>query len=294
MTQRWRAIQYVSAQPDHDRRHRQSPRSSSCNSSTSPGCLWGRRDGVKIPGAAGLRLAGVAGAPWPGLAGLCGFPPSRADARWRMRWCGRPLTSYLFGGPDPVHKSDAGSCLEGCELVLRARGPDFRLPLAPAGGRDRYRILMIGERDGRGRGRAAVLRAGRRDRHRQAEVMVTIRVPSETRRGGRAAGDPGVRHHAPAAAGAGGLAALLAGGAGRDGGHQRLLEAGVLPAGAGGLRLPALPGVAGQGAARAAEDRQAGLGLAGEDHRAGVAGRAASCPRRTSAGCAPIPATAGG
>ena len=39
-------------------------------------------------------------------------------------------------------------------------------------------------------------------------VMVTIRVPSETRKGGRAAGDPGVRHHAAGAAGAGGLAAV--------------------------------------------------------------------------------------
>ena len=37
---------------------------------------------------------------------------------------------------------------------------------------------MMGERDGRGRGRAAVLRAGRRDRHRQAAGSVTIRVPA--------------------------------------------------------------------------------------------------------------------
>ena len=64
--------------------------------------------------------------------------------------------------------------------------------------------------------------------------MVTIRVPSEARRA-RAAGDPQVRHHAPGAAGAGGLAALLAGGESGHGVHLRLLEAGVLPAGAGGL-----------------------------------------------------------
>ena len=70
-------------------------------------------------------------------------------------------------------------------MVLRARGSDFRLPPAPAGGRDRYRSLIVGDHDAGGRGRAAVLRAGRRDRHRQAEVMVTIRVPSETRKGGR-------------------------------------------------------------------------------------------------------------
>ena len=41
----------------------------------------------------------------------------------------------------------------------------------------------------------------------KATVMVTIRVPSETRKGGRAAGDPGVRDHPAGAAGAGGLAA---------------------------------------------------------------------------------------
>ena len=189
-----------------------------------------------------------------------------------MRWCGRPLTSNHRGGPDPGHKPDAGSCLEGCELALRARGPDFRLPPAPAGGRDRYRILMIGDRDGRGRGRAAVLRAGRRDRHRQAAGQRHDPGAQRHPPGRPAAGDEGVRHHPPPAAGDGGLAALLAGGAGRDGGHQRLLEAGVLPAGAGGPGLPALPGVAGQGAARAAEDRPAGLRLAGQDHRAGIAG----------------------
>ena len=64
----------------------------------------------------------------------------------------------------------------------------------------------------------------------KAEVMVTIRVPSETRKGGPAAGDPEVRDHQERTAGAGGLAAGLAGGADRDGVHQRLLEAGALPA----------------------------------------------------------------
>ena len=111
----------------------------------------------------------------------------------------------------------------------------------------------------------------------KAEVMVTIRVPSETRKGA-AAGDPEVRDHQERTAGAGGLAAGLAGGAGRDGVHQRLLEAGALPAGAGGFRLPAVSGVAGQGAARAAEDGQAGLGVAGEDHRAGITGRVLFVP----------------
>ena len=96
-----------------------------------PRVPWGRRDGVKIPGAAGLRLAGVPG----GLAGVSAL--IGRGRRWKMRWCGRPLTSNHHGGPDPGHKPDAGSCPEGCELALRARGPDFRLPSAPAGGRDR-------------------------------------------------------------------------------------------------------------------------------------------------------------
>jgi hypothetical protein len=52
-------------------------------------------------------------------------------------------------------------------------------------------------------------------------IMVTIRVPSESRKGGPAAGDPGVRHYQEGTAGAGGLAADLAGGADRDGVHVR-------------------------------------------------------------------------
>ena len=115
-----------------------------------------------------------------------------------------------------------------------------------------------------------------------------------TPRAGAAAGDPRVRHHAPPAAGDGGLAALLGRGTGRDGGHVGLLEAGVLPAGAAGPGSPALPGVAGQGAARATEDRQAGLGLAGEGHRAGVASRVVRAARRHQAAAHryPLPAEA--
>ena len=66
----------------------------------SPGCLRGRRDGVKIPGAAGLRLAGAAGAARLGLAGLCGVsalgayaqvedavvrPSADVESSWRAR-----------------------------------------------------------------------------------------------------------------------------------------------------------------------------------------------------------------
>src|SRR5690348_12888728 len=105
-----------------------------------------------------------------------------------------------MAGPTPGTSLNAGSCLVGCALALRARGPDFRLPPAPAGGRDRYRILMIGDRDGRGRGRAAVLRAGRRDRHRQAAGQRHDPGAQRHPPGRSAAGDERVRHHPPPAA----------------------------------------------------------------------------------------------
>ena len=153
-----------------------------------------------------------------------------------------------------------------------------------------YRIPMLGDRDGRGRGRAAVLRARRRDRHREAAGQRHDPGAERHPEGRAAAGDPGVRHHAPPAAGDGGLAALLGRDPRRDGGNQRLLEAGLLPAGTAGAGPPALPGVAGQGAARAAEERQAGLGSGWPGSPS--AGRCPrSCRRRTSGGCAPIPAT---
>ena len=119
-------------------------------------------------------------------------------------------------------------------------------------------------------------------------VMVTVRVPSETRR------EAGRRRPGSSAPRACSCWNWRTGcgpgrGAGRDGKHQRLLEAGVLPAGAAGLRLRAVPGVQGQGAARAAEDRASldSAWLAKVTERGSVAGR--SCRRRTSAGCAPIP-----
>ena len=103
-------------------------------------------------------------------------------------------------------------------------------------------------------------------------IMVTIRVPSDTRKGGRAqeTREFGTTRKELLAL-ADWLRCWQVEKAGMD--YLRLLEAGVLPAGAGGLRLHLVPGLAGQGAARAAEDRQAGLGVAGQDHRAGVAGR---------------------
>jgi len=52
---------------------------------------------------------------------------------------GRPLTSLLLGGLTPAISLNVGSRFQGCYMVPRARGPDFRLPTAPADGHDRYR-----------------------------------------------------------------------------------------------------------------------------------------------------------
>ena len=103
-------------------------------------------------------------------------------------------------------------------------------------------------------------------------VSVTIRVPSDTRKGGR---QQETREFGTTRRQLLEMADWLrCWGVTAPGWRQpRLLEAGLLPAGTAGAGSPALPGVAGQGAARAAEERQAGLGLAGQGHRAGVAGR---------------------
>jgi len=70
MSQRWRALQHVMLSPTTTG-DSQNPSSSSRNSSTSLGCLGGRRDGVK---SRELRVCGWLGlrAAWLGLAGLCG------------------------------------------------------------------------------------------------------------------------------------------------------------------------------------------------------------------------------
>ena len=103
----------------------------------------------------------------------------------------------------------------------------------------------------------------------KAKIMVTIGYPA-TGDGPAATGDPRVHCCPQGPAGAGGLAALLGGDPGRDGGHRGLLETGVFSAGAGGVRLRPLSRIPGQGPARRAEDGQAGLCVAGEDHRAGL------------------------
>jgi hypothetical protein len=86
-------------------------------------------------------------------------------------------------------------------------------------------------------------------------IMVTIRVPSETRKGGRQqeTREFGTTRRELLAL-ADWLRCWQVEKVGMES-TERLLEAGVLPAGAGGLRLHLVPGIAGQGAARAAQDR---------------------------------------
>ena len=103
----------------------------------------------------------------------------------------------------------------------------------------------------------------------KAEVEVTIRVPSDTRPGRRQQETRTFGTTRRRAAGAGGLAALLGRDQGRDGGHRRLLETGVLRAGITRVRLRAVQRRAGQGPAGQAQDRPGRLGLARQDHRAG-------------------------
>ena len=78
--------------------------------------------------------------------------------------------------------------------------------------------------------------------------------------GGR---DPQLRHYQAGGAGAGGLAALLAGARGGDGGNQRLLEGPVLPAGGRGVRVRAGRRQAGQEPAGTAQEGSGRLALAG-------------------------------
>src|ERR1035437_10129402 len=60
----------------------------------------------------------------------------------------------LLAGPTPCKSLNAGSrFLQGCDMALRARGPDFRLPTAPADGHDRYRRFIVGGWDARRGGR---------------------------------------------------------------------------------------------------------------------------------------------
>lgn len=69
----------------------------------------------------------------------------------------------------------------------------------------------------------------------KAALTVCLRVPHDDKPGHRRQEVPGACHDHPVAGGASRPAACCWGDAGRDGGHQRLLEAGVLPAGSRGF-----------------------------------------------------------
>lgn len=107
----------------------------------------------KITAVAGWRLARIAGARWRphGLACASFLLAGREGG---YGWCGRLLTSVDLGELGLVAEPDAGSRLEGSELALQARGPDSRLPSAPAGavpGRVGMQLLsspMVGLRPG--------------------------------------------------------------------------------------------------------------------------------------------------
>jgi hypothetical protein len=89
------------------------------------------RAGQRVPGRVGLNLV-------PGT-GRCGD------------WvCGRPLTSFLFGGLDPVEKSDAGSLVfRAAEWCFEPADQISLMPQAPADDRDRNCPLIVGAIDGR-------------------------------------------------------------------------------------------------------------------------------------------------
>jgi len=88
-------------------------------------------------------------------------------AVWRLV-CGRPLTSFLFGGLDPVEKTDAGSLVfRAAEWCFEPADQISLMPQAPADDRDRNCPLIVGAIDGRCARGAAVRAAGRRPGYRQ-------------------------------------------------------------------------------------------------------------------------------
>jgi len=80
MSQRWRAIQHVSLSPTTIGAIAKSALVLT-QFEHKPRVPWGRRDGVKIPGAAALRLAGVARCVAGAWRVCAGFPPLWAYAQ---------------------------------------------------------------------------------------------------------------------------------------------------------------------------------------------------------------------
>ena len=87
----------------------------------------------------------------------------------------------------------------------------------------------------------------------KAGLVATIRVPSDRDPARRMQETRSFGTTRAGGAGAGGLAAVLAGARGGDGGNRRLLEGAVLPAGGRGVRVRAGGCEAGQEPARPAE-----------------------------------------
>ena len=126
----------------------------------------------------------------------------------------------------------------------------------------------------------------------KAGIEVTVRVPSETRRGGRR---QDTRSFRTTGKDLRALADRL-----RVWGVARIgmepagtTEAGAVLAGGQRAWLRAVSRRAGLGAARAAGNRQARPRRGWRRSPSGARCRAASCPRRRSAGCAPAPGTGG-
>jgi hypothetical protein len=130
----------------------------------------------------------------------------------------------------------------------------------------------------------------------KAELTCCVRVPGQSGSGGRLGGGPDLPDDDPLAAGHGRPAGRVGRDPGGDGGYQRLLEGGLLPAGSGRLR-----GLAGQcprrqAPPRTAQDRHAGRGLAVQAGRAADAAaqlRAATTDP-AAAGRGPLPGRSGG
>jgi hypothetical protein len=205
------------------------------------------------------------------------------------RGCGRPLTSLCLGGPDPAKQPERRELLfSAVTWCFEPADQISACPAAPADGRDRVSPLIVGammqeaEDEPLFAGHAAGIDIAK------AGIEVTIRVPSDTRRGGRQQETRSFRTtRKELLALAGWLRCWQVTKVGME--STELLEAGVLPAGGRGPGLRAVPRRAGQGAARTPEDRQAGLCLAGEDHRAGLAARQLRAPGRDPQAAHPHP-----
>jgi hypothetical protein len=203
----------------------------------------------------------------------CPLTPNACD-RWRS------ANSRALGAAPWAHQ---------CRLEHADQIP--LVPVAPAGNRAvdpsaRRRPGAGGDQRQRG-----AHRAGRGVGYRQGGAGVLCAGAQCAGVGSAAAGGADLPDDDPLAAGDGGSA----GGAGRDpggdGGHQRLLEGALLPAGGARVR-----GVAGQrqgcqAPAGAAQDRPAGRGVAGQGRRAAAAAAQlrAATGDPSAAGCGPLP-----